>query len=143
MELQRIKRNSFPLVGSIFNDFFNNDTFLNNNWVQQTLPAVNIQESDQAYKIELAAPGMTKEDFNVEIDDNVLTISAEKEINNETEDQNFTRKEFSFNKFSRRFTLPENINLDQIKGDYKDGVLNIELPKLEEKVEKKKLISIS
>jgi HSP20 family protein len=93
------------------------------------VPAVTIRENEKDYELELAVPGMKKEDFNVEVDNNVLTISAEVNSENAFEEDNFTRKEFSYSSFKRAFTLPETIDEDQIKSSYEDGVLIFELPK--------------
>jgi HSP20 family protein len=130
---------------SIFNDFFDRDLFdlTNSSLTNSTLPAVNIKESKDDYLVEVAAPGMNKEDFKIELENNFLVISSEKEDKKEEEVKEFTRREFSYQSFKRSFSLPKTIDDGKIKANYKDGVLKITLPKKEEAKEKpKKLITI-
>ncbi len=98
-----------------------------------TLPAVNVKETDDAFEIEVAAPGMTKKDFKVNLENNVLTISSErKEEKKEEEKGRFTRREFSYQSFQRSFTIPENmVEGEKISAKYNDGLLSIHLPKRE------------
>ena len=134
---------------SVFDDFFNADWFggvSNINKIGFNTPAVNIRENEDGYVVELAAPGLSKEDFNVELDNDVLIISTEKEVNNEVKDENgkYTRKEFGYTSFKRSFSLPETIKGDAIEATYNNGILMITLPKKEEaKVQPKRLIEIS
>jgi len=99
-----------------------------------TLPAVNVKENDEAFEIEVAAPGMTKSDFRVSLENNLLTISSEKkEEKKEEEKGRFTRREFSYQSFQRSFTVPENlVEGDKISAKYCEGILCITLPKKEE-----------
>jgi HSP20 family protein len=109
------------------------------------VPAVNIKETETTFVVELAAPGKKKEDFNVELDDNVLTISSEASSENEEKDKEgkYTRKEFSYSSFKRSFTLPEIVNDYDINASYENGVLHITLPKKEEALPKpKRMIEI-
>ena len=117
-------------IPSIFNDFFDND------WVVRshtTAPAINVTEDDQEYKLEVAAPGMTKEDFNVHLsEDNELVINMEKKTENNEEDQNnkkYLRREFSYTKFEQSFVLPDNVDKEKIAANVNDGVLTVTLPK--------------
>lgn len=97
------------------------------------MPAVNIRENDESFVVEMAAPGMTKEDFNINLDNNLLTISSEKETERETEGRdNYTRKEFSYTAFTRTFTLPNTVNGEAIAAQYDNGILHLTLPKKEE-----------
>lgn len=115
------------------------DRFLNDDYLPvffdwdggRSMPAVNITEGKKDYRVEVAAPGLTKNDFKVSLDDNVLTISSEKEARNETSEEDFLRKEFSYSSFSRCFTLPETTDAEKIKATHKDGVLSITIPKKE------------
>jgi HSP20 family protein len=100
------------------------------------VPSVNITENDKEFKIEMAAPGLNKEDFKVEVEDGVLHISSEKEAESKEEKKNYTRREYSYNSFSRSFTLPDNSLPDKITAKYENGVLNITLPKKEVTVSK-------
>jgi HSP20 family protein len=123
---------NFPtLFGSVFgkdlNDIFAPAT-LNNYGV----PAVNIAEHEGGFRLEVAAPGLKKEDFKINLENNVLTISAQQEQKNEESTEKYTRKEFSFTSFRRAFTLPNTIDGEHINAAYTDGVLKVELPKKEE-----------
>ena len=128
---------------SIFNDFFDNDWMTKAN---ATAPAINVSESDKDYKVEVAAPGMTKDDFNIHLSENdELVISMEKK--NETEDKEnkkYLRREFSYSKFEQRLVLPEDVEKDKINANVSDGVLTIELPKRtpEEKAKVNRVIEI-
>ena len=134
---------------SVFDEFFNTDWFggvSNMNKIGFNTPAVNIRENEDSFVVELAAPGLNKEDFNVELDNDVLSISTEKEVNNEVKDENgkYTRKEFGYTSFKRSFSLPETIKGDAIEATYTNGILMITLPKKEEaKIQPKRLIEIS
>ncbi|MBR8705836.1 Acid shock protein [Bacteroides pyogenes] len=122
---------------SIFNDFFDNDWMVRAN---ATAPAINVFETEQEYKVELAAPGMTKEDFNVCIDeDSNLVITMEKKMENKEEkkDGRYLRREFSYSKFQQTMILPDNVDKENISAVVENGVLNIQLPKLSEEAVKK------
>jgi len=107
-------------------------------------PAANIIESNDAFMLDIAAPGMKKDDFKINLENNILNISAEFEDQKREEGKNYTRKEFYYGSFSRAFTLPKTIELELIKADYEDGILKITLPKKQDaKVEMKKEIRIS
>ncbi len=97
-----------------------------------TMPAVNIVENKNDYNLSLAVPGMKKEDFNIDVEGNMLTISCEQEENKEEKEQQFTRKEYSYSSFSRSFTIPEEVNREKIEAKYEEGVLKLMLPKREE-----------
>ncbi len=121
---------------SVFDDFFKpwNEWFDNDNQLSRTLnvPAVNITEQKENYEVSLAVPGMKKDDFNIDVDGNMLTISCVKEESKEEKDKKFTRKEYNYSSFSRSFTLPEEINKNNIEAKYNDGVLKIVLPRKED-----------
>jgi HSP20 family protein len=93
------------------------------------VPAVNIQEDEKQFLLEFAVPGMKKDDFKINLENQMLTISSEIKEENEETKTNYTRREFGCNSFSRSFTLPKNIVADKIKADYNDGILNISIPK--------------
>lgn len=105
---------------------------------KRTSPAVNIKEGKDNFSIEVAAPGMKKEDFSIEVENNVLTISSETEnkLDEKDSDGKYTRKEFSYRSFRRSFTLPESAETEKISASYVDGVLDISIPKKEEAKEK-------
>ena len=137
------KYNNQNWLPSIFNDFFDNDWMVRTN---ATAPAINVIENDTDYKVEVAAPGMTKEDFNVHLgEDNELVITMEKK--NETKDDSnkkYLRREFSYSKFEQAFVLPDDVEKDKISANVTDGVLTIELPKRtpEEKAKVNRVIEI-
>ncbi|GAB3177396.1 Hsp20/alpha crystallin family protein [Telluribacter humicola] len=95
-------------------------------------PAVNVIEQPEGYRIEVAAPGLKRDDFKLDLNNNRLTISAQKEQNNEEKNEKYTRREFKYSSFKRTFTLPATIDSERIAASYVDGILNIELPKREE-----------
>jgi len=125
-------------VPSLLDDFFESDWFNDrSNWGSQgSVPAVNISENKDSYDIELAAPGIAKKDIKIDLHNNVLTVSSNKEQEHEEHEDNYMRKEFSYTSFSRSFTLPETINADKIRADHSDGILKIHIPKKPEAVEK-------
>jgi HSP20 family protein len=122
---------------SLFDRFFNNDLFdwsaSNYSNTNTTLPSVNIKESSDDFEVEVAAPGFTKNDFRIELNHDLLTISSDKEIENETKDgQIFSLREFSYQSFSRSFTLPNTADSEKIGAKYENGILRIVIPKKEE-----------
>ncbi|MCF8380960.1 MAG: Hsp20/alpha crystallin family protein [Bacteroidales bacterium] len=124
-------------VPGLFDRFFENDFFdwstRNYSNTNTSIPSVNIKEDDEAFEVELAAPGFKKDDFKIEINNNSLSISSEKKVENETkEGQQFTRKEFSYQSFCRNFTLPNTTEGDKISAKYDNGILRIAIPKKEE-----------
>ncbi|HXH19121.1 MAG TPA: Hsp20/alpha crystallin family protein [Chitinophagales bacterium] len=123
----------FPsLLPGIFDEpFFNRDWIGELPWLSE-VPPVNIIEKDNEFDVEVAAPGMKKEDFHVTCDDGMLTIKAEREEKKEEKEKNYTRREYNYNSFERSFTLPESVKADQVKAKYEDGVLRLTLPKKEE-----------
>jgi len=126
--------NQYP---SLLNTFFNNDVFdwsLNNySKTNTTVPSVNIKETNEAYEVEVAAPGFEKNDFKLAVDHDLLTISSEKKTENEEKDgEKYTRKEFSYQSFSRSFTLPTIADSEKINAKYDNGILNVTIPKKEE-----------
>ena len=143
--MKLIKRNDDWGFPSVWEDFFKNDLFDFPAMASRgaTVPAVNINETDKVYELELAAPGLKKSDFKVNIDRNVLTVSTEMKEEKEEKEKNFTRKEFSYHAFSRSFTLPESINQEKIDARYTDGVLKLVLPKKDEVIPKSKEIKIT
>lgn len=131
----------------LFDDFFTTDWLGGSNVskIGFNTPAVNILETDNDFVVELAAPGLSKEDFNIELDNDLLIISSEITSEKETKEEGkYTRKEFGYRTFKRSFTLPETINGGEIGASYNNGVLSVTLPKKEEaKVQPKRLIEIS
>ncbi len=140
----------FPTIPSLIDDVFNRDWLDSSlaNWRVSgaTLPAVNVMETNDEYKIEVAAPGMKRSDFKVELDNNVLVISSERQDSTDEKDSkgNYTRREFSYRSFQRSFSLPENkVVGDKISAKYADGVLYVTVPKAEEaKVKPAKQITV-
>lgn len=133
--------NVFP---SLMEEFFRPDWMGGvQNGNTASVPPVNIRETDTAFEVELSAPGKSKNDFNIELDNDMLTISAEYNNETTTEEGKFTRKEFSHSSFKRAFTLPETVKEEDIKASYENGILKISLPKKEEALPKaKRMIDI-
>jgi HSP20 family protein len=129
--LPSIFNDFFRPWGSLFNDTFNGGSLFNH-LNPLNVPAVNIAEKKDQFDVSLAAPGMKKEDFNIDVEGNLLTISAEKKEEKELTDERYTRKEFSYSSFSRSFTLPEGINKEKIDASYENGLLKVTLPKTED-----------
>lgn len=127
------KRTDVPFVPTLFNDLFRDWSTTNFSETNTTLPAVNIKETENEFIVDVAVPGMEKKDFKIDLDNDVLTISSEKTVNNEESKENYTRKEYSYRSFKRSFTLPQGIvNRENIEAVYKSGELKITIPKLEE-----------
>jgi HSP20 family protein len=134
-----VKRNgwSIPDMPTLFNDFFTKDLWdwglSNNSITNTTIPAINVKETNEAYQVEVAAPGMQKNDFKIELDGNMLTIRSEKEerrVNNDNE--KYTRREFSYQSFQRTFQLPKDVvDEDKIQARYENGLLHLTIPKKE------------
>jgi HSP20 family protein len=146
--MTQVKEKNEIFTPALFSDIFDSAKFFGNNWFEkefgQGLPAVNINETNKHFNLEFAAPGFSKDDFKVSVDGNILTISAEKKEEKSEKDKKFTRKEFSFNSFTRSFRLPELVITDKIDAKYTNGILNLSVPKKEEtKALPKKDIKVS
>ena len=124
-----MRRNSESWLPDIFNDFFDNSWMERANY---TAPAINVIENEKDYTLELAAPGLTKDDFQVHVDqDNNLVVNMEKKAENHQKKQHgrYLRREFSYEKFQQMLMLPEDAEADQIQAKVEDGVLNVTIPK--------------
>ncbi len=115
-----------PALGDFFSD---NGFFLDKVWNTESIPAVNISENEKNYEIEMAIPGMKKNDFKIKLENNMLTISAEHKEEKEEQKKNYTRQEYRFDSFTRSFNLPENTKEDGIEAHYEDGVLKLQVAK--------------
>ncbi len=137
-------KDTFP---SFLDEFFGGDIFdsvRGTSSIGNSLPAVNVKENEKQFELEVAAPGMKKEDFKIELDNNILGISSEMKHESEEEKDKYTRREFRYSSFRRTFTLPDSVDSEGISASYNDGVLKIQIPKLnEEKRANSKLIDIS
>ena len=126
--------------------FLSSDDFFNNDFLDEDslMPAMNVKEHDDDFEIEFAAPGFTKKDFEITIDDNILNVCGEKKHETEEKEDDYTRKEFSYNSFKRSMALPKTVNTDQdVKAIYKNGILKLHLLKKEEaKEQPKKIIEV-
>jgi HSP20 family protein len=149
----RDRKNQGVAPRSFLSDFFGDvDRFFDNDFMRMpaqfgrqlmgNMPATNIRENKDDFSIEVAAPGMTKDDFNIDLRDGMLTISCEKESDNKEEKENFTRREYNYSSFSRSFNLPDSVKEDDIKARYQDGILHISVPKGQEQEPPKKKIEI-
>ena len=132
-----------PFFPSLIDDFINNDWNVKVPSLSSRMPAANIKELDSQFEIELAIPGKEKDDFEIDLDDGILSISSKQEDKKLDEKENFTRREFSYNSFRRSFSLPDSVDHTKIDANYKCGVLKVLLPKYKEaQPQPKKLIKI-
>lgn len=137
MALVSTNRDLFPsFSSSLFDDVFNTGL---SDWRRQnfsssntTLPKVNISEDENGFVVEMAAPGMQKNDFHIELDNNLLSISSERKEEPKEQQQKYTRKEFSYQAFQRAFTLPETADGEKVSATYENGILAVAIPKKEE-----------
>ncbi|MFW6370289.1 MAG: Hsp20/alpha crystallin family protein [Bacteroidota bacterium] len=132
-----LARRSEAGLPSLFDKIFNSDlmdwNMSNFSGPNSTLPAVNVRETNDDYYLEVAAPGMNKKDFKINYQNNVLTISSEKEDKSEDKNDGYSRREFSYTSFQRSFTVPGNeVDSDKITATYADGILSVKIPKREE-----------
>ena len=127
MPTKRMYNNDHNWLPTFFNDFFDNDWMMKTN---ATAPAINVVESDKDYKVEVAAPGMKKEDFNIHLgENNELVITMEQKNENKEEHKKYLRREFAYSKFQQSFILPDDVEKEKISASVNDGILTIELPK--------------
>jgi len=143
MSIINYKRPLFPRWNNFFEGAFPEDHFLTFDSKFDLVPAANIEEKDNEFVISMAVPGVKKDDINVEIHDNIITISSEKEESSEETEKNYSRKEYSYNSFSRTFKLPQNIKEDKIEANYENGELVLQLPKAQLEVKKAKKIKVA
>jgi HSP20 family protein len=137
MSLIKRNGNSVPSIPALFDDFFSRELF---NWgntnfssTNTTVPAINIREKEDHFEVEVAAPGMEKKDFNITLEGNVLMISSAKQHTDEKKEENYTRREFSYQSFQRSLELPKDIvDGEKIKANYENGLLHLAIPKKEE-----------
>lgn len=129
-----------PILNEMMNSMHRRPVYGN---CRSNKPAANIIDNEKDFVIELAVPGMKKDDFKINLEDDILSISVEHQEGDHKNEKNYTRREFRYDGFTRSFSLPENINQDKIKADYKDGVLSFVLPKTEEAKVKGREIKIS
>lgn len=129
-----------PFVNSVFDNLFN-DSFISDRLVTR-VPAVNITETADAFAIELAAPGLQKSDFKINVDKNVISLGVEKVEETETKEKMYSKKEYNYSSFSRSFTLPETVDYSNIDATYTDGILRVKIGKKEEAIVAKRLIEV-
>ena len=142
MPTKRMYNNDQNGLQTVLNELDDNDWMMKTN---ATAPAINVVESDKDYKVEVAAPGMKKEDFNIHLgDNNELIITMEQKNENKEEHKKYLRREFAYSKFQQSFVLPDNIEKEKISASVNDGILTIELPKQapEEKAKVNRVIEI-
>lgn len=141
------RQSNFPTFSSLIDDWFLGDipSLLTSNFNEGiSLPKTNIKETADAYFVEMAVPGMKKDDFEIHLENQMLSISAETKEEKQENNENYTRREFGYSSFKRTFTLPEHIEESKIKANYNEGILSVELPKKEEaKPKPPKTIEIS
>jgi HSP20 family protein len=129
------KTENFPYFGNLFDDFFSKDVFdwnaKNFSQMGSTLPSVNVKETEKGFQVDLAAPGMKKEEFKIELNNHILSISSEKKEEKEEKKEKYTRREFNYQSFTRSFSLPDTAAGEGIQATYEDGVLHVQIPKKE------------
>ena len=130
--LPSLLRDLFSPASLLGRDIFDFDPELAPSRLGINLPSVNIAETPNSFTLELAAPGLQRSDFNIEVENRMLTVSAEKEAEKKDEAEAYSCKEYSFNSFSRSFTLPENVREGDIEARYENGILKVVIPKLKE-----------
>jgi len=128
-----VRYNNIP---SLFNPFYGRPVINRYDNPTPNVPAANVKETETAFVLELAAPGLNKQDVKINVENNKLTIAYNPEAKADQTTQNFTRQEFGVNAFERSFRLPKTVNANEIKAAYTDGILSVELPKIEVKEEK-------
>ena len=134
-------RRSFDLLNSMFNNFQDEKT---SSLSDDFSPTINTREGEYAYHIEVDLPGVKKEDINIQVEDNILVVSGERKVKKEMKEENYYKIESSFGSFSRSFSLPEEVDVENIHAENEDGVLEVIVPKLESaKVDKVKKIEIN
>ena len=138
--LEKWRQEEKEMLTPIISDLFDIDRFFGRNLFRSGLtsnvPVANIFEDEKDFQIELAAPGFTKSDFNVRVDNELLTISAEKEAEEKEENKRYTRREYNYNSFSRSFRLPESVKTEDVRATYENGILRIVLNKKPESIKK-------
>ena len=132
--LIKSNKTRYPWLGPEFANFFNEDDFFQHPFWHKnvmTKPAINVREIEDYYLVELAAPGLTKKDFEITLDNGYLKIFVEKTSKKEEKEDEYTRKEFSYNSFERSLLLPENVKEEEVRAKYENGVLKFKLTKKE------------
>lgn len=142
-QLMRSNQALFPNLNSLIEDFWKTPASFNQ-WMQKSasLPAINVHEDDNEYRIEVAIPGYKKDEIDVRLDDRLLTISSQQRVEEEHKAENYSHKEFSFSSFERRFQLPEDADGDSIQASCEDGVLTLRVNKSEKRKENSRKIDI-
>lgn len=132
-----IARMNRSYVPAYLDDIFNDQTLAGFFGTKSiSTPAVNVLEDNSEFRLEVAAPGLTKKDFKIDLADDLLTISSEKSIENDDSENKFMRREFSFNSFKRSFQLPDSVEQDEISATHAEGILTVHLPKKEAEIKK-------
>ena len=145
MTLVRFKNDLNPRFNTLLDSFFDTpiSEFFSDSSIMRQIPAVNIKETESEYSVEVAAPGLKKEDFKISLEKDVLMISSEKEAEEKSENDGYTRKEFSYSSFKRSLKLPEQANKEEIQASYDQGILIISIPKNVIKEETSRFIDIT
>jgi HSP20 family protein len=145
MSLIKFNKRRVPRLGNSVFDLMNRDDFFNAPFWNGDLeePAMNVKETKTGFEVELAAPGFSKKDFEVSVDDGCLNVSAEKSSSTEDKEEDYTRQEFSYSSFQKSISLPENVENEKVKATYKDGILKLDLLKKKDTKQKaKKVIDV-
>ena len=144
MSLIKWNERNLPLVNTWVDNYLNNgDSLLRSVNSDYKLPAVNVVETEKSFDLELAAPGKKKEEFKIEVENGTIRISSEESTSNASANKNYRRMEYSYESFSRSFTLPDNIDDSNIVATYNDGVLKISIPKTKDSKPVTKTVAVS
>ncbi len=141
----KLIKSSLPsLVNDGFLTSLLDDRFFDSDWMKrmENVPAVNVVETEKEIELEMAAPGLNKKDFNITVENGILSITCEKETETQEDKKNYMRKEYNYTGFSRSFTLPENIKTEKVDARYENGILKLVLPKMVEAKVKPKAIEV-
>lgn len=141
----KLMKSSLPsLVNDGFLSGLLDDRFFDSDWMKrmENVPAVNVVETEKEFEVEMAAPGLDKKDFNITVENGILSITCEKETETQEDKKNYMRKEYNYTGFSRSFTLPENIKTEKVDARYENGILKLVLPKAVEAKVKPKAIEV-
>jgi HSP20 family protein len=141
MSIMKSKSN-LPGFRSLLDDFWNSEKLFSNEFFNSSFPAVNIRENEKDFEIDLASPGFEKNDFKIQAENGILNIKAEKKKESEEKEKSYTRKEFSYESFERRFSIPDNASEEQVQATYENGILKIRLGKITKAAAEKKEIPV-
>lgn len=142
--MSNLKISEAPATRTWLSKFFDNDSFFNDDFfTRNTMPAVNVRDNEKNYQVEMAIPGFKKDEFDIKVENGIISITGESKSEKKEKKDNYTRKEFQYSSFSRSFSLPENADPEQVNAKYDNGILNLEIGKKTTGNNHKKQITVS